>query len=189
MDRELAEEFRFHVEHEVESNSRAGMSPSEARAAALRKFGGEDRHAEATRDARGARWLDDLRSDLKLALRAFRRTPGASAAAVLTLAIGIGATVVVFGVNGVLLEPLPYPQSYGLAAIQSRFLPACGFDFPEFPLSRRDTGTSIRLALGARRSRVAGLVVARGLAVAAVAWAVPAVRAIRMDPARVLRDG
>lgn len=136
MEREMADEFRFHMEKEVEANIASGMSVAEARAAAQRTFGGEDRHAEATRDARGVRWLDDLRADARLALRGVRREPGTAAVAILTLAVGIGATVAIFGVvNGVLLEPLPYRDADRLVAVWGRFLPESGFDFPTFPLS------------------------------------------------------
>lgn len=136
VDREMEEEFRYHLERQVEANVARGLSPDAARAAALRSFGGEDRYAEATRDARGVRWLDDLRSDLRLAVRGMRRAPGSSVVAVLTLGLGIGATIAIFSiVNGVLLEPLPYADADRIVSVWGRFEPESGFDFERFVLS------------------------------------------------------
>ncbi len=136
VEREMAEEFEFHFEREVESLLEAGLTPAAARAEAHRRFGGVDRFAEATRDARGLRWLDDLRADVRYALRGMRRAPGAMIVTVLTLALGLGATVTIFSVvNGVLIEPLPYPNSDRLVSVWGRFLPESGFDFPVFPVS------------------------------------------------------
>ena len=132
----MADEFRFHFENEIAKNVGAGMSVDEARVAALKKFGAADVHAEAVRDARGARWLEDMRADVRYAWRGLRRAPGAALVAVLTLSLGIGATVSIFSVvNGVLLEPLPYPEPDRLVSVWGRFLPESGFDFRWFPLS------------------------------------------------------
>src|SRR5690606_13052537 len=72
----MDEEFRLHIELETEKNVRAGMDPREARRRALLAFGGVERHREAMRDGRGARWLDDLVRDLRHAARGLARTPG-----------------------------------------------------------------------------------------------------------------
>jgi predicted permease len=77
-------------------------------------------------------WFNDFR----YALRQIRRQPAHAAFVVLTLAVGIGATTAVFSVvRGVLLRPLPYPESDRLVAVWGRFLPESGFDFPQFSLS------------------------------------------------------
>src|SRR5690242_15204184 len=109
-DRELDEELRFHIEMETEKNVRAGMSPAEARHRALRDFGGVEPTKEAHRDVRG-RWLEELGADTRYALRTLRRAPVLATAAILTLALGIGANTTIFSaVNAVVLQPLPFAQ-------------------------------------------------------------------------------
>lgn len=109
-ERELDEELRFHIEMETEKNVRAGMNPIDARRRALRDFGGVEPTKEAHRDVRG-RWLEELAADARYALRTLRRAPVLAAAAILTLALGIGANTTIFSaVNAVVLQPLPFAQ-------------------------------------------------------------------------------
>src|SRR5690606_35052606 len=115
----MDEEFRLHLELETEKNVRAGMDSREARRRALVAFGGVERHREAMRDGRGARWLDDLARDLRHAARGLARTPGFTAIAALTIAVGVGATTIVYGmVNAILLRPLPVPAAERLFALE-----------------------------------------------------------------------
>jgi putative ABC transport system permease protein len=118
------EELQQHHERQVEMHCAAGMSEAEARRAAAIEVGGLRQLQEACRDARGLAWWDALRADLRYALRQVRRWPGYSSAAILTLALGIGATSAIFTVaDAVVLRPLPYPEPerlYALYEVNSR---------------------------------------------------------------------
>jgi len=111
-ERELAEELEAHLEMQVEDNLRAGMSPREARRQALVKSGGLVQAREECRRRSGFPMLEDLWQDLRYGLRTLARRKSFTLAAVASLALGIGACTAVFTVvDGVLLRPLPYPES------------------------------------------------------------------------------
>ena len=125
-DSEMDEEMRFHLEMEARRHVAAGMSEAEARRRAHRDFGGVERYKEDTRDERGASWFFDALSDLRFAVRSLRHRPGLTAAAAITLGLGIGATATVFGVvKRVLLAPLPYDDPGSVVAVWSAWK---GFD-------------------------------------------------------------
>lgn len=112
VEEEMDEEMRFHLEMEIRQHVEAGVDPTEARRRALVAFGGVERHKEQARDVRGARVLDDLLQDTRVALRSFAKQPGFVMTAIATLGIGIGGSVAMFGVlEASLFRSLPYPDS------------------------------------------------------------------------------
>ncbi len=115
---DLDADIRDHIERETADNIDRGMTPDDARAAALRTFGSI---ALAKEDARAVWipvWFDQLVQDARYGLRMIRRSPAFSAVVMLTLALGIGLTTAVFGVvNAVLVRPLSYPDAARLVWI------------------------------------------------------------------------
>ena len=141
-DHDLDEEIAFHIELETQKNLRLGLDPDEARRRALVAFGGVQRFREEHREVRNVGWLEELAADSRYALRALRRSPVLAGAAILTLAIGLGATTAIFSaVNAVILRPLPFPEPQRLVMLwetnpdrgwtQANIAPANMFDWRE----------------------------------------------------------
>ena len=142
-DADLAAELEAHVEMHVEENVNAGMTPEDARRDALLKLGGIEQTKEMYRERRGLPWLDALAQDLRFALRTLWMRPGFAAIAILTLALGIGATTAVFSVvDRVLFRSLPYPDDERLVSFGVK-APFEGIEFmlaPEYAVLQKQVG-------------------------------------------------
>jgi predicted permease len=118
LDGQLEEELRFHLDMEVEANRRRGMSAQDAELAARREFGGVAQTKETYRDRRGLPMLELLARDLLYGVRTLRRSPGFTAIAVLSLALGIGANTAIFTlIDAVMLRSLPVRAPQELVAV------------------------------------------------------------------------
>jgi putative ABC transport system permease protein len=108
VDRELDDEFQYHIERQTAENIRRGMAPAAAQEAARRELGNIAFYKEEARDTRGTRSLDELLGDIRFGMRSLRRAPVFSVAVIATLALGIGANTAMFTLlRGTLLKPLP----------------------------------------------------------------------------------
>ncbi|HTL45347.1 MAG TPA: ABC transporter permease [Vicinamibacterales bacterium] len=119
LERELDAELQFHIDMLAAQNVSQGMTPDEARRAALRAFGAVDMVKTDVRDAWMSRFFEVFAQDVRYGVRSLRRTPGFTLAVVGTMALGIGANSAVFSVvNGVLLRQLPYADGDRLAVMR-----------------------------------------------------------------------
>jgi len=137
---DLDRDIREHIEMETQDNIGRGMSPGDARYAAMRKFGNVRRVKEDTREVWIFVWLEQLLQDVRFALRTLRKNPGFALTAAVILALGIAANVIVFGVvQGLVLRPLDVPHADRVMTLQ----PKHGGPFLSHPEMRdvRDSNT------------------------------------------------
>ena len=144
----LADDLRDHIERQTEENLARGMTPDEARRQARLALGNTALIEEDTRAVWVSRWLEDLRRDLRYALRIFRRSPGFAATAVVSLAVGIAAATGVFSiVNAALLNPFPFALKRPITDSAS----ALSYASPRLPDRRRDAGVGEAVGVAHRQ--------------------------------------
>ena len=139
---EMEEELRSHIEHRADDLERSGLGRAEAERQARIEFGGYEKFRQQSHEALGGNFAETLAQDVRFSLRVLRKSPGFALAAVVTLALAIGANAVVFGVlNALILRPLNVPDSQSLYAIERGPDQAIAHSFPDY-LDLRDRNRS-----------------------------------------------
>src|SRR3984957_682260 len=132
----LARELRYHVDRQIELNLARGMGPEEARREAVLSVGGVEALKDDCRDARSGRFLETLWQDVRYGSRGVSKNRAFALAAILTLALGIGANTAIFSlVYGVLLRPLPYQDGGQLVVLHQMNTKAA---VPNIPFSVKE---------------------------------------------------
>jgi predicted permease len=167
-DERIREEIEEHITLETAENLRAGLPAIEARRQAILKFGAVEAIKQDYRAERGLLWMENWLQDVRIALRQLRKSPGFTIAAVLTVAMAIGANSAVFSVmNGLMLRPLDVPQAQSLYGIERATDKDASQSYPNY-LDLRDRNRSfdslaaysiaqVALDMGENPSRVWGV--------------------------------
>ena len=155
---DLNDELQDYLARQTELYLGRGLPPQQARSAALRDVGGLEQVKEECRDARGTHWIETTLQDVRYAWRTLCRDLGFTAAAVCTLALGIGANTAIFDViNGVIFRPLPYLDPNRLVSVEQLRVPGgvWSFSYPDYV----DCASQIRSfhSIAAWRNRGANL--------------------------------
>jgi predicted permease len=153
---DMEDELRSHIHLRADDLERSGLTRAEAERRACIEFGGQEKFKEEIHEAIGGNFLDSLVQDIRLSLRVLLKSPGFTIAAVLTLALAIGANSVVFGVlNALVLRPLNVPDPSSLYAIERGSDKSINHSYPDY-VDLRDNNRSFD-ALAAYNITEAGL--------------------------------
>ena len=147
-EREFASEIESHLQMQIDDNLRSGMTPEEARRAALLKLGGVEQTKQAYRERGTMPFLESVWQDLRFAVRQFVKNPGFACTAIFVLALGMGASVAIFAfVDATLLKPLPYWQPQRLVSVTEtvEVVPRANLSYADYLdwKSRNDVLTSL----------------------------------------------
>ncbi|HZU22878.1 MAG TPA: ABC transporter permease, partial [Terriglobales bacterium] len=160
---ELDDELRFHYERQAEKHLRAGLSAAEAGRRARLEVGGMDQLKEECREARGVHWIENFIRDLRYGVRKLKSAPGFTAAAVLTLSLGIGANTAIFSmVDWIALRPLPVADAGRLVYITAQHTTggySNGFSYPNFQDIRSQSSSVFSYVAGVEPFQMDGLTV------------------------------
>jgi predicted permease len=143
-ERDMAEEMEFHIERRAADLTRSGLSAAEAERRARLEFGSKEKAKEHCREAEGFQLLDELRGNLLYGFRSLRRSPAFTAAAILSLAIGIGANTAIFSlIDGLWFRPMPVPRASDVIHLFSLARNGSGdnFSWPEYQELTRQSST------------------------------------------------
>ena len=157
---EMEEELRSHIQHRADDLERSGLKRAEAERRARIEFGGQEKFKEECHEALGGNFFDGVMNDVRLSLRMLRKSPGFTIAAVLTLALAIGANAVVFSVmDALIIRPLNVPRPQSLYALWRPEVSDAHQSYPDY-LDLRDRNRSFE-DLAAFNISAAGLDIGR----------------------------